>query len=89
MSTANESALFMASSRRRSAHLTISWTWLASKPDGFGKRATLAMEKAFHEQGLLIRITGDTIALTPPLIVGENEIGEMFAKVGRVIEAVR
>jgi beta-alanine--pyruvate transaminase len=62
---------------------------LASKPDGFGKRATLAMEKAFHEQGLLIRITGDTIALTPPLIVGEDEIGEMFAKVGRVIEAVR
>jgi beta-alanine--pyruvate transaminase len=62
---------------------------LASKPDGFGKRAYAAMEKAFYEQGILIRVTGDTIALTPPLIVSEDEIAEMFAKVGRVIEAVR
>jgi beta-alanine--pyruvate transaminase len=62
---------------------------LASKPDGFGERAYGAMEKAFHEQGLVIRVTGDTIALTPPLIAGEAEIGEIFAKVARVIEAVR
>jgi beta-alanine--pyruvate transaminase len=62
---------------------------LASKPDGFGKRATMAMEKAFHDEGLLVRITGDTIALTPPLIVTEAEIGDIFAKVARVIEAVR
>ena len=29
----------------------------------------------------MIRITGDTIALTPPLIVSEREIEEIFAKV--------
>jgi beta-alanine--pyruvate transaminase len=62
---------------------------LASKPDGFGQRAFAAMEKAFHDQGMLVRTTGDTIAVTPPLIVREDEIGEMFAKVGKVIEAVR
>ena len=62
---------------------------LASKPDGFGKRAYVAMEKAFHEQGILIRVTGDTIAVTPPLIISQDEVGEMFAKVGKVIEAVR
>jgi beta-alanine--pyruvate transaminase len=62
---------------------------LASKPDGFGKRAYAAMEKAFHEHGLMIRVTGDTIALSPPLIASEDEIGEIFAKVGKVIEAVR
>jgi beta-alanine--pyruvate transaminase len=62
---------------------------LASKPDGFGKRGTAAMEKAFYEEGVLIRITGDTIALAPPLIISEAEIGEMFGKVGKVIEAVR
>src|SRR6266436_1138287 len=62
---------------------------LASKPDGFGKRAYAAMDKAFHEQGIMIRVTGDTIALSPPLIVSEDEIGEMFGKVGKVIEAVR
>jgi beta-alanine--pyruvate transaminase len=62
---------------------------LASKPDGVGQRAYMAMEKAFHDEGILVRITGDTIALTPPLIVTEAEIGEIFAKVGRVIDAVR
>jgi beta-alanine--pyruvate transaminase len=62
---------------------------LASKPDGFGKRAYAAMEKAFHEHGVMIRVTGDTIALSPPLIASEDEIGEIFAKVGKVIEAVR
>ena len=33
----------------------------------------------------MIRVTGDTIALTPPLIVSEREIGEIFDKVARVI----
>jgi beta-alanine--pyruvate transaminase len=37
----------------------------------------------------LVRITGDTIALTPPLIVSEAEIGDIFAKVARVVEAVQ
>ena len=62
---------------------------LASKPDGFGKRATTAMEKAFNDENLLVRITGDTIAVTPPLIVSEAQIGEIFDKVGRAIDAVR
>jgi beta-alanine--pyruvate transaminase len=62
---------------------------LASKPDGVGKRAYAAMEKAFHEHGIMIRVTGDTIAVSPPLIVSADEIGEMFGKIGKVIEAVR
>jgi beta-alanine--pyruvate transaminase len=61
---------------------------LASKPDAVGRRATEAMEKAFGEEGLMIRVTGETIALSPPLIVSENEIGEIFAKLGRVIRAL-
>src|SRR5260221_1403466 len=62
---------------------------LASKPDGFGKRAYAAMEKAFADEGMVIRITGDTIALSPPLIMTENDIAEIFGKVARVIEAVK
>jgi beta-alanine--pyruvate transaminase len=61
---------------------------LASKPDGVGKRAYAAMESAFQHEEVMIRITGETIALTPPLVVSENEIGEIFDKVGRVIRAV-
>src|SRR5262244_1185668 len=61
---------------------------LASQPDGVGKRAYAAMERAFHDQEIMIRVTGETIALTPPLIVSETEIGEIFDKVGKVIRAV-
>jgi beta-alanine--pyruvate transaminase len=61
---------------------------LASKPDGFGKRAYAAMEKGFQDEGVVIRVTGDTIALSPPLIMTENDIADIFGKVARVIEAV-
>jgi len=61
---------------------------LASRPDALGQRAFEAMDRAFQEQGLMIRVTGDTLALTPPLIISEDEIGELTDKVARVIRAV-
>src|SRR5712691_6032942 len=61
---------------------------LASRPDAVGRRAYDAMVKAFNEQDLMVRITGETIALTPPLIVTEREIEEIFGKVASVIKAV-
>jgi beta-alanine--pyruvate transaminase len=61
---------------------------LASRPGAVGARAYAAMDRAFGEEGLMIRITGDTIALCPPLIVSEAQIGEIFDKVARVIRAV-
>jgi beta-alanine--pyruvate transaminase len=61
---------------------------LAARPDAPGRRAYDAMVKAFHAENLVIRVTGDTIALTPPLIVGESEIADMFERVARVIKAV-
>jgi beta-alanine--pyruvate transaminase len=61
---------------------------LASKPDAVGARAYEAMERAFHDVGLMVRITGDTIALSPPFIVSEDEIGEIVEKMGRVLKAV-
>jgi len=36
----------------------------------------------------MFRITGDTIALSPPLIITEDQIGEMFDKIGKVIRQV-
>jgi beta-alanine--pyruvate transaminase len=61
---------------------------LASRPDAVGKRGYDAMEKAFHEEGVMVRNMGDTLALTPPLIASEAQVGEIFEKVGRVIRAV-
>jgi beta-alanine--pyruvate transaminase len=61
---------------------------LAPIADAPGKRGYEAMARAFHEEGLMIRAMGDTLALSPPLIVGEREIEEIFAKLARVIRAV-
>jgi beta-alanine--pyruvate transaminase len=60
---------------------------LASRPDAFGRRSYDAMERAFAD-GLMFRITGDTIALSPPLIVSEAQIGEIVDRVAKVIKAV-
>jgi beta-alanine--pyruvate transaminase len=61
---------------------------LTSRPDAVGRRAYETMERAFRDEGALVRITGDTIALSPPLIISEAQIGELFDKVGRAIRAV-
>jgi beta-alanine--pyruvate transaminase len=61
---------------------------LASKPDAVGARGYAAMEKAFHDEGMMTRVTADTVALSPPLIVSEADIGEIFDKLARVIRAV-
>ena len=36
----------------------------------------------------MLRLSGDTIELTPPLIISEAQIGEIVDKVGRTIKAV-
>jgi beta-alanine--pyruvate transaminase len=61
---------------------------LASRPEGVGKRAYEAMDHAFREEGLMIRITGETLALTPPLIITEEQIGELVERVRRVVRKV-
>ena len=61
---------------------------LASRPDAVGKRGYEALERAFHEYDLMFRTAGDAIAMSPPLIVTEAQIGEIFDKVGKVIKAV-
>jgi beta-alanine--pyruvate transaminase len=60
---------------------------LASRPGAVGKRAYEVMDRAFNEIGVLVRVSGETLALSPPLIVSEAQIGEIFEKVGRAIKA--
>ena len=61
---------------------------LASKPDAVGRRGYDAMTKGFHEEDVTLRAVGDTLALSPPLIVTEAQIDELFGKVARLIKAV-
>jgi beta-alanine--pyruvate transaminase len=61
---------------------------LSPNADGPGKRGFDGLNSAFHDNDLILRVAGDTLALTPPLIVSEDQIGEIVEKVARVIRAV-
>jgi beta-alanine--pyruvate transaminase len=61
---------------------------LASKPDGVGKRGMAALEMGFFDHDFMFRAIGDTLALSPPLIVTEAQIGEIFDKLAKIIRAV-
>ena len=60
---------------------------LASRPGQVGARAYEALVKCF-EQGLLIRTTGDIIALSPPLIIEKNQIDELFGLLAKVLRDI-
>jgi len=40
------------------------------------------------EKGVLARVTGDTIALSPPLIVSEQQIDEIMETLGTTLREV-
>jgi beta-alanine--pyruvate transaminase len=61
---------------------------LAPRPDLPGKRGFDGLNSAFHDNDLMLRVAGDTLALTPPLIISEDQIGEIVEKVAKVIRAV-
>jgi beta-alanine--pyruvate transaminase len=50
-----------------------------------GARAHQALKKAFAD-GILIRTTGDIIALSPPLILEKQHIDELFGKLATVLK---
>ncbi|MGX9218089.1 aminotransferase class III-fold pyridoxal phosphate-dependent enzyme [Massilia varians] len=55
---------------------------IAGKP---GARAYSAFKKAFAD-GILIRVTGDIIALSPPLILNKQHIDELFSKLANILK---
>ncbi len=61
---------------------------LASRPDAVGARAYEAMDRCFREHDLMVRITGDTIALTPPLIITETQIGDIADKLRKLLSSL-
>ena len=61
---------------------------LEPRPGLPGARAFDAFVNCFHEQDALIRVTGDIIALSPPLTISEEQIHELVAKVRRALEAI-
>jgi beta-alanine--pyruvate transaminase len=60
---------------------------LAPRAGAPGARAYEVFVKAF-EAGVLIRVTGDTIALSPPLIVQPAQIGQILDTVRKLLGSV-
>ncbi len=60
---------------------------LEPRPGAPGRRAYEVFLKAF-EAGVLIRVTGDIIALSPPLIIEKPQIDRLFESVAEALKAV-
>ncbi|MCC6926190.1 aspartate aminotransferase family protein [Novosphingobium sp.] len=60
---------------------------LEPRPGAPTKRAMEVFHRAF-DQGLLVRVTGDIIALSPPLILEKNHIDEIFGKLAEVLATI-
>jgi beta-alanine--pyruvate transaminase len=59
---------------------------LAAK-DGPGKRGFAVLRRAF-EQGLVLRVAGDTVIFAPLFITTDDQLDEMFDKLRKVLAAV-
>jgi beta-alanine--pyruvate transaminase len=59
---------------------------LAPREGKPGARAFDVFTRCFHEKSLMVRTTGDVIALSPPLILEKSHIDQIF---GRIAEAIR
>ena len=60
---------------------------LTPRPGTPGARGAQAFERAF-DNGVLLRVTGDTIAVAPPLIATEDDIATIAGTLGEVLKAV-
>jgi beta-alanine--pyruvate transaminase len=60
---------------------------LEPRPGAPGARAYETFVKCF-EAGLLVRQTGDTIALSPPLIIEKAQIDSMVSMIGDILKTV-
>ena len=61
---------------------------MATRDGMMGARAMDAMNACFWNENLLIRITGEIIALSPPLIVSESQISEIIERVRRALRSI-
>ncbi|MBN8648595.1 MAG: aspartate aminotransferase family protein [Caulobacterales bacterium] len=60
---------------------------LAAREGAIGARGYEAFVKCY-EQGVLVRVTGDIIALSPPLIIEEEHIAQLFETIKNVLATI-
>jgi beta-alanine--pyruvate transaminase len=60
---------------------------LEPRPNAAGARGFDTFLKCF-ELGVMVRSTGDTIAMSPPLIIEKNQIDQLFDTLGKALRSV-
>jgi len=53
-----------------------------------GKRGFDAMRAAFHDHNMMVRVSGDTIAFSPPLIISKTQIADIFDRFTKALDQV-
>jgi beta-alanine--pyruvate transaminase len=56
--------------------------------EGAPTKRAMELFHACFDSGLLVRATGDIIALSPPLILEKAQIDEMFGQIGALLEGI-
>jgi beta-alanine--pyruvate transaminase len=59
---------------------------LESAPGKVGSRGYEALERAFFEHDLYIRLATDTIVTAPPLIASESDIGQIRDRIAALLK---
>ncbi|MBB2167754.1 aspartate aminotransferase family protein [Gluconacetobacter aggeris] len=60
---------------------------LSPRPGAPGARAYEIFDRAFHK-GVLLRYTGDVLAVSPPLIIQKSEIDQLFGTIADILRTV-
>ncbi|MFH1158255.1 MAG: aspartate aminotransferase family protein [Pseudomonadota bacterium] len=61
----------------------------ARNPPHEMSRAWETFDKMFFERDIVMRFTGNTLAMSPPLIVNESQIDEIVTKIRKTLETVK
>lgn len=61
---------------------------LESDPAAPGRRGYEIIQRAYFEENLVLRVSGDTIALSPPLIASEAELAEIVQRIRRILPSL-
>ena len=60
---------------------------LAPRPGEPGARAMEAFKRAF-DRGILVRVTGDVVAMSPPLVIDASQIDRLCSTLGDVLDTI-
>ncbi|MBV9570260.1 MAG: aminotransferase class III-fold pyridoxal phosphate-dependent enzyme [Alphaproteobacteria bacterium] len=61
---------------------------LESDPAAPGRRGYDVIQRAFHGQDMVLRVSGDTIALSPPLIASEADLARIAETIRNVLNGI-